>query len=419
MFCENCGTKLTDDIAFCPECGTPRAPEPEIPAEPPIPAAAAEPTPVLAEEVPAAPEAEPVVKPAPEAEPAVEPAPVAEPIVVSAPTPVAVSKPKKEKRPKKPMNPVAVVLLKILSVLLTMCLVLSMTVTVVLADLHLLTRKESVEKITGQILSGPTHSAGTITAAKDGLKINAADLSEDGLTDLIYDALQEHYGDEMTATKEQLSSFLEKSDTKDYIAEKVAGYTGDFLNGTEETTITEKEISRLIDENAALIESEFGVKVDGKMRQDALKFVRESKLNEKIRTEVIGKIEDFSLFPNSSFTVGKLMDWLRTLTSLSTVLILVAIDLALIVALFFAKRMRLGATMTSVGVTATSIGFTFALPTLLVQLLSGTIASAIGSVLAGIVGALVGIMAPVHYGLLIGGVVLLIAGIIVRVTARK
>lgn len=411
MFCENCGTKLTDDIAFCPECGTPRTQEPEAPMEP-LASAAMEPLiPTPAADPVAEPVAEPVAAPAP--------APVVEPIPVSVPTPAAVSKPKKAKRPKKPLNPVAVVLLKILSVLLTLCLVLSMTITVVLADLHLLARKESIEKITGQILSAPTHSAGTLTAAKGGLTINAADLTEDGLTDLIYDALLEHYGDEMTATKEQLASFLEKAGVKDYIAEKVAGYTGDFLNGTEKTTITEEEISRLIDENAKLIESEFNVKVDGKLREDALKFVRESKISEKIRTEVIDKIEDFSLFPNSSFTVGKLLAWLRALTSLSTVLILVAIDLALIVALFFAKRMRLGATMTSVGVTATSIGFTFALPTLLVQLLSGTIASAIGSVLAGILGALVGIMAPVHYGLLIGGVVLLIAGIIVRVTARK
>ena len=401
MFCENCGTKLTDDIAFCPECGTPRTLEPEVEMEPPMPAATAEPAPVLTVEAPVIPAAEPVC----------------EPVVVAQPQ--KVKQPKKEKQPKKPMNPAAVVLLKILSVLLTICLVASMTVTVVLADLHLLTRKESVEKITGQILSAPTQSATAITAAKGGLKINASGLTEDGLTDLIYDALKDHYGNEMTATKEQLSSFLEKSDAKDYIAEKVAGYTGDFLNGTEETTITEKEIARLIDENAGLIESEFGVKVDGKLRQDAMKFVRESKIGEKIRTEVIGKIEDFSLFPNSSFTVGKLVKWLQTLTSLSTVLILIAIDLALIVALFFAKRMRLGATMTSVGVTATSIGFTFALPTLLVQLLSGTIAAAIGSVLAGVLGALIGIMAPVHYGLLIGGVVLLIGGIIVRVTVRK
>lgn len=401
MFCENCGTKLTDDIAFCPECGTPRTLEPEVEMEPPMPAATAEPAPVLTVEAPVIPAAEPVC----------------EPVVVAQPQ--KVKQPKKEKQPKKPMNPAAVVLLKILSVLLTICLVASMTVTVVLADLHLLTRKESVEKITGQILSAPTQSATAITAAKGGLKINASGLTEDGLTDLIYDALKDHYGNEMTATKEQLSSFLEKSDAKDYIAEKVAGYTGDFLNGTEETTITEKEIARLIDENAGLIESEFGVKVDGKLRQDAMKFVRESKIGEKIRTEVIGKIEDFSLFPNSSFTVGKLVKWLQTLTSLSTVLILIAIDLALIVALFFAKRMRLGATMTSVGITATSIGFTFALPTLLVQLLSGTIAAAIGSVLAGVLGALIGIMAPVHYGLLIGGVVLLIGGIIVRVTVRK
>lgn len=401
MFCENCGTKLTDDIAFCPECGTPRTLEPEVEMEPPMPAATAEPAPVLTVEAPVIPAAEPVC----------------EPVVVAQPQ--KVKQPKKEKQPKKPMNPAAVVLLKILSVLLTICLVASMTVTVVLADLHLLTRKESVEKITDQVLSAPTQSAAAITAAKGGLKINASGLTEDGLTDLIYDALKDHYGNEMTATKEQLSSFLEKSDAKDYIAEKVAGYTGDFLNGTEETTITEKEIARLIDENAGLIESEFGVKVDGKLRQDAMKFVRESKIGEKIRTEVIGKIEDFSLFPNSSFTVGKLVKWLQTLTSLSTVLILIAIDLALIVALFFAKRMRLGATMTSVGVTATSIGFTFALPTLLVQLLSGTIAAAIGSVLAGVLGALIGIMAPVHYGLLIGGVVLLIGGIIVRVTVRK
>lgn len=331
------------------------------------------------------------------------------------------------------------ILLSIISILLCIGLFASLLVTVCILDFRLITSKATIQKAAGSLLCAPVpHSPRPMAAAVGAQPISAeasATQTQDALVEWLYGTLKEQHGDELVVTQEQMQAFLDQSTTKEFLTEKIASYMDDFINGTSNTTLTNEELSQLIEENMTLIEAELGIVMDDAAKEQVYAFVEKTDLDNVIRHEVIESIENVTipgaapLFPENipttpgadnapddgGYTVGAMMADLRRLTSVNALIIWSAIILVLIIALFFTNRLRLGATLCCVGLPATVAGLLLSLPTLVLQLVPGMLPSPLGST----VSILVGVVAPVHYILLGIGIVALIIAAVARSHQKK
>lgn len=312
------------------------------------------------------------------------------------------------------------ILLSVLSILLCVCLMASMLAAAAILDYRLVTSRSNIEKITNSLLSAPAGSRHLPLTAAVG-SVPTAEASESGsqtqeaLVEWLYDTLKQQHGDELTVTKEQMQSFLDQSGTKEFLSDKISSYMDDFINGTSSTTITTDEVLELIEENKTLVE------------QSDIGTVIQSEVIEGIQSVTIpgaspllpGTSPDSADPENSawggSYTIGALMAELRILTSDMALIIVLAINFLLMVALFFTNRMRLSGTLCSIGVPAVVAGTLLALPTALLQLVPGMLPAGIGSVIDTVIGA----VAPVHYGLLGLGIATLIGAIVAKALQKK
>lgn len=136
-------------------------------------------------------------------------------------------------------------------------------VTLIVPNGNVTTDENGNVYVDGELLEGATmgedgtvNMGGQITVGP-----NAGGDSSDAIVDWVVGQLQDFTGGELPVTPEQIENFVEQSTIKDFIAEKVAGMVGDFYTGNITTTITIEEITQLVEENKALIQSEFGIEI--------------------------------------------------------------------------------------------------------------------------------------------------------------
>lgn len=340
-------------------------------------------------------------------------------------------------------------LLAILSILLSICLLASLLATALIADARLLTSQDGFKKIVTSLITTPEQQRRLpLTAAMGGARLAEPDTGSDlgdSLVSWLCDSLESQFGEELPITEEQMSTFLEESTVKDFLADKAASYMSDFVNGTN-TTITSEELEQLLDENKALIEDTFGVAITPDIQQAIAGFADEMKIGDVIQNEVLGGLGDLTIpgctplfpqfqpesngntatengminsAPDGAYTVRNLMADIRVLTSVPVLIGCIAVCLVLMVALFFTNRMRLPGTLTCVGIPALIAGILLVIPTSLLQALPDLFSSGDLAPVAGAVGAVVDVIAPVHYGLLGLGAVLIVAAIVIKIVSSK
>lgn len=332
----------------------------------------------------------------------------------------------------KKQPPAAVrVLLVLLSIVLSVALIGSLLTTVLILDYRQVTDKRSIEKAVGQLFQEPVRVRRMLPVAAAA---GAAELAEEAgqlegqtpeaIADFLFDSLKSQYGDEFSITREQVQRFVEESSVGDYVKDKVVSFADDFIHGTRNTAITPEELRSLLADNATLIESSFGVSVTEETLDIVAGYVADMKLDAVIRSEVIDNLEKLTIVggenpdPENSaqggYTLGNLMADLRTYTSNMALAASIAVNVLLIVILFFTNRMRIPGTLVCTGIPMVIVGALLSLPTALAQsVLSGTT----GAVSA--LGALVGAVAWIHYATLGLGIALLIAAGVVKAVLTK
>lgn len=398
MFCSNCGATLEEDALFCPDCG---------------------------EKV--------------EEAPAEEAVPAQEPAVSEAPAHVSPQAPEKKKPRKKPHIALRI-LLQFVSFVLCVCLSAGLLAAAVLADVHVLTSAGGINRIISALFTAPASSAPRPIAGAAGGHMSVPDLGDveipddilsggadaenvNALVTFLYETLQARSEEPLPITEEQLQNFIEKSTVSDYLSEKLAGYAEDFINGTENTTITTDEVMTLLEENKTLIHQEFGVEITPEMEQQITatveKVVVEQDISATIRNEVNSTVS--GMLPGGSEENGdeklaQLRSLLQFISSDSLLYAAVACCLALMLLLCLANFYNVPAGLTWSAVPAMVLGLILSLPLAAVQLLPQALAALVPelTLVIQVAGGFAGAIAPVHYGLLGLGLVLLIASIVWR-----
>ena len=207
------------------------------------------------------------------------------------------------------------VLLGFISVLLCIALFACTLVTILVADVKLLTSKTSIQQLIKDFLfttSAPARSgfapAGALPGRNPvpidnpemgGLDLGGIDFSgfdfdailsgenaADALVDAFFDAIGESAEEELPFTKEDVTQFMEESTIPEFISDKVAGIVSDVILGESTTTITKEDVMGLLEENKTLIEDTFKVEIPQEMIQQVGTMLEENNIMESIQEGV-------------------------------------------------------------------------------------------------------------------------------------
>lgn len=205
------------------------------------------------------------------------------------------------------------ILLGFISFLLCIALFACSVVTILVADLALLTSKGGIKDLIMDVLfttSAPARPgfapAGLVpgrvpirltTPEEDALGgfdfgsidfsgIVAGEGADQAIVDTLYGILEEQFEGELPVSKEDVTDFVEKSTLPEFFSDKIAGIVTDVISGEATTTITKEEVMDLLEENKGLIEDTFQVEIPEEVIESVGTLVEESKLSETIQDSV-------------------------------------------------------------------------------------------------------------------------------------
>lgn len=192
------------------------------------------------------------------------------------------------------------------SFVLGILLFVSAVVTMLVADVRVITSENNIRQLTKLLLGSPqrVHSVVSIHRGAVGVPYAAGPyLEEDGgatnsavtegLVGFLYEGLKDFMGEDMTMTQEELEAVVEQSTMKDFISDKAAGLVTDYIMGEVTTTIDGEEIKQLLEENKELIEQVTGQPLPEEMVEQIVQVVETNEVVQKLETEgLAGFIEE-------------------------------------------------------------------------------------------------------------------------------
>ena len=188
--------------------------------------------------------------------------------------------------------------LGLLAFILCVALFVSTVLTIVVADIRIVTDKDNINTLITGYLTGksmPQRNPG-ISGMPLQEKVHRApirnldsadfDISMVGdsnfLVEFIYNTVKEEMGEDLPLTLEEVQDFVEESTLDDFITEKGSSLISDFITGENTTTITVEEIQEQLKQNAPLIEETFQIPVDETVIEEITGAVEESGILEEL-----------------------------------------------------------------------------------------------------------------------------------------
>lgn len=181
--------------------------------------------------------------------------------------------------------------LALISIALCFVLFTTSLVTILIADLHVVTSEGALQTIITQILMPSKAPAPRPGLAAGRPVIHYDEVSLGGPTDLVVDALvdmmQQEFGDDLPITRDQVNAILAESTLPDFISEKAAGLVAGILNGETPTlNITIEEVEELILENRNLVQKYFEVEITDEMVDQITDVLEEEKILETVEQQL-------------------------------------------------------------------------------------------------------------------------------------
>lgn len=347
------------------------------------------------------------------------------------------------------------VLLGFLSVILCILLFVSTLVTIIVADVRLVTSKDGLQTIITQALfptSAPVRPMGALAAGVPVLSpvSGTGNEAQGAIVDAIYGMLSEQFGEELPISQEQVEQFLSDSTLPEFVSEKVAGIVNDIYTGESTTTITKEEVMDLLTENADLIKENLGVELNTEAIEAVGKWVEENDVMSTVQEEVskltglkppasvkpdgtgkpitgtttdeevvlLGTTEMLQALLSGDFsvaTIPNILNLVRTLTSVTALLICLGVCLLIIGLLMLTHWGRPFAAIRSVGIPVMIAGIVMSVPAILAvvmpSLFTGTVMVIAKQILA--------MTGYVGYGVAALGLAMIVVGAVLNSKMKK
>lgn len=241
------------------------------------------------------------------------------------------------------------------------------------------------------------------------------------LAEYICDMAQKYIPGEFTATQEDVLEFLQSSTIMEYVSEKAASYVQDALNQEQTTTITTDEIMDLLEDNQPLIEEKFQITITDEIKENIRaevdKAIVEDDLNGTIQQTINDAMEQ-PLDGTGNLTLGELVSWVGLLTQPTVLLTMSALCLVLIVLLMALNFYDLPMGLTWSGISCLAAGALLSVSVMALRS-ADVLATLESAQLSAAVCQIMDIIAPLHYGMAVVGIAMIVGSVVWRVLARK
>ena len=237
------------------------------------------------------------------------------------------------------------------------------------------------------------------------------------LIDWLYEEIENAVGEELPITEEDVMTFIEKSTVSDYLSDKLTGFTDDYLNGTSNTNISADEILDLLEENKELLKEHLHFELTPDVKEELQgsleEIVQESGINEVIREEVFGTVDE--MLEETTDSLGVDMEDIRAglqlLASGSMRSLFIIINVVLLLLLCLLNFYNVPAGLTWAAFPCILSGGLLSLPLVVM----GSVTVEGGTSIVSLLSSFADLFKPIHFGLLAIGVGLLVISIVWRV----
>lgn len=342
------------------------------------------------------------------------------------------------------------VLLGFLSVILCILLFVSTLVTIIVADVRLVTSKDGLQNIITQAMfpsSAPVRGVGALAAGAP-IRFAAAGTAgnemQGAIVDTIYGMLSDQFGEELPISQEQVEQFLSDSTLPEFLSEKVAGIVNDIYTGESTTTITKDEVMDLLKENADLIEEKLGVTITPDAIEAVGGWVEENDVMSAVQEQVSqitgmappagpddeqsGSTTGTTTIPNekevliglfngdtSVATIPAILQLVRTATSVTALLICIGTCLLLLGLLLLTHWGRPFAAVRSAGIPVMIAGIFMSVP----AILATAVPSLFADTVLLIVRQILSLTGYIGYSVAALGLVMIVVGAVLNSKMKK
>ena len=333
------------------------------------------------------------------------------------------------------------ILLAIVSVALCFCLFAATLGTIVLADLGIVISEDGVQTIVTHLLfpsAAPQRMPHTVRPNLAlGAHLSGAEtpaLGDFNITDMLFDFLEEQFGEELPVTKDQVDSLLQNPSVSDLVTDKFSGIVNDLINGENTTTVTKDEIIHIATEHKDFLEETFDIVIEEEVIDQ---FLEENNVMEYVEnafsqiTEFVGgttdpeapTLSDQEILENmvnkgefSPAALPAIMRTLRSATALPAVLAAIGACLLLIALLFLTHWGRPFAAVRTAGIPVFLAGLTMLLPSIAASIIPVSGAEAVVlNIVKGLLASVIGVSIAVAAL----GLVMIVAGATLNSIFRK
>lgn len=373
------------------------------------------------------------------------------------------------------------ILLGLLAFILCVALFVTTVLTMVVTDVRIITDKDNINTLITGYLSGkpaPHRNQGLPLQEKvhrapiRNLDSADFDISMVGdanfLVEFIYNTVKEEMGEDLPLTLDEVQDFVEESTLDDFITEKGASLISDFITGEDTTTITVEEIQEQLKENAALIEETFQISVDDTVISEITGAVEESGILEELEEGGLEAIIDMANPPSedsipesgdasadketsdlskpsqnvpekeltligaiqgiisgeldlSELSFPQLLNLFRSAISQEALLACIGLCVLLMGLVFLTQWKRYYSAMVKIGITLLVTGLIGMVPAVIVWVAPELIISLLGDMAFAmkLINMIVGMTYLVPAGVAAGGLILIVAGGILRGVAKR
>ena len=341
---------------------------------------------------------------------------------------------------KKPPAPIRLVM-QLVSFVVCLALIVSLIATALVADLSLLTSSGGIEKIVTALFTSdsektpdptidpaasalPVHKLSNTTGTEDGTE-DGTQIPEDveipmdaftdsnAMTEFVTSFVEGLLGEEAAANPENVSKFIEESTVMDFFAAKISSFVSDAFSGQQNATITTEEIMQLLDENQALMEEIFDIEITEEQKQQINTQVNDMLTEADLDNTIRQGIEEAVNTPIEGMdgaTVGDILAIVQKISRPSTIMLAAGFCLLLMLMMVMLNYYHIPQALRwcgfpcliSGGLLAAPLIVLKATPDILSQLLPETAS------LLNVINSALSVVAPIHYGILILGVVLIV-----------